>query len=556
MQTKLILKCTVSSAFVLASVFWMFTPSMADAQTYTVLHNIDQTVDPNAVGGALVQGRNGNLYDSSTLSPSLASGFEGTIFDVTLAGSPTILFDFSAADPNPGWEPVAGLTLGTDGNYYGSTLRGGSLGFGSVFKVTSSGGLTALHSFTGGTDGGAGLSNIVQANDGNYYGCAYGASGTLSSLLYKLTSAGAFSVVHTFSGTEGTYCSYLTLGSDGNLYAVLVNGGSGNTGTIDKVTTGGVVTVLHNFFTSVDGIAASAGVVQANDGNFYSTSSGGGPLNAGVVYQLKPNGTFTVIHNFSGTDGSDPQAALVLGSDGNLYGTAGSGGGVTDCNGGSGGCGTVFKITTTGALTVLYNFEQTTGANPTSATLVQDTSGIFYGSTNHGGSFGNGVFYSLSNGLAPFAKLVSTQGKVGARIEILGQGFSSSSIVKFGGIQATAPTVSGTTFLTATVPTGALTGVVTVTMGATTLTTPNSFKVLPTLGSFTPASGPVGTLVTINGTGLTQTTVVTFNNKSSSFAVISDSQITATVPPGSTTGKIKVTTKGGSVTSTTNFTVN
>jgi large repetitive protein len=189
---------------------------------------------------------------------------------------------------------------------------------------------------------------------------------------------------------------------------------------------------------------------------------------------------------------------------------------------------------------------------------VQNTNGIFYGKTENGGTAGDGVFYSFNEGLRPFATFLPAQsaGKEGAKIGILGQGFTSSSVVKFGGVQATAVTLSGSTFLTATVPAGALTGSVTVTTGTTTLTSPQTFKVLPTIKSFSPTSGPVGTSVTITGTGLKQATKVTFDGKSATFTVISDTEVTADVPTGAATGKITVTTKGGSATSTTSFTVN
>jgi hypothetical protein len=151
----------------------------------------------------------------------------------------------------------------------------------------------------------------------------------------------------------------------------------------------------------------------------------------------------------------------------------------------------------------------------------------------------------------------TTSGKEGAKIGILGQGFSSSSVVEFGGTQATTITRTGTTFIRATVPAGALTGSVMVTTGTTTLTSAQIFRVTPTIISFAPPSGPVGTSVTITGTGLELTTNVTFNGKlASSFTVDSDTQVRADVPTGATTGKIAITTKGGSATSLTSFTVN
>jgi IPT/TIG domain len=213
--------------------------------------------------------------------------------------------------------------------------------------------------------------------------------------------------------------------------------------------------------------------------------------------------------------------------------------------------------------TILYQFCQQTnctdGVAP-STPMVQHTDGKLYGFTVHGGDtsvcgVGCGVFYSLDMGLGAFVTLGSTSGKESAKIAIFGQGFTSATTVSFGGTKATTVTRSGSTYLTATVPTGALTGSVTVTTGSTTLTSAQTFKVTPTMTSFSPPSGPVGTLVTINGTGLTQATKVIFNGKSASFTVVSDIEITATVPTGATTGKIKVTTKGGNVTSTTSFTV-
>jgi IPT/TIG domain len=129
-------------------------------------------------------------------------------------------------------------------------------------------------------------------------------------------------------------------------------------------------------------------------------------------------------------------------------------------------------------------------------------------------------------------------------------------VVKFGGTKATSIVPSGTTFITAIVPAGALTGAVTVTTGTTTLTSSKTFDVLPTITSFTPESGPVGTSVTIKGTGLKQTTKVTFEGKSRTFTVISDTEVKADVPTGAATGKIAVTIKGGSATSAASFTVN
>jgi uncharacterized repeat protein (TIGR03803 family) len=299
-------------------------------------------------------------------------------------------------------------------------------------------------------------------------------------------------------------------------------------------------------------------LVQGTDGNFYGTTSAGGVQGSGTVFKITPGGAPTTLHSFCAqtncTDGINPYTGLIQGTDGNFYGTTTSGG-----SNSFNGYGTVFKITGTGTLTTLYSFcpvgfSCTDGTSP-DAGLVLGTNGTFYGTTSSGGAHNDGTVFSLSTGLLPFVETRPASGKEGAKIRILGQGFSSSSVVTFGGTKATTILILGTTSITATVPAGALTGAVTVTTGTTTLTSSQPFKVLPVITSFSPTSGAVGTSVSINGTGLMQTTKVAFNGISASFTK-SDILITATVPAGATTGKIAVRTKGGNATSATVFTVN
>ena len=177
-----------------------------------------------------------------------------------------------------------------------------------------------------------------------------------------------------------------------------------------------------------------------------------------------------------------------------------------------------------------------------------------------------GTFFSLNIGAGPFITLVSSlpAGKLGSQIGLLGQGFSASSVVKFGGTTATTKTLTGSTFILATVPVGAHTGTVTVTTGATTLTSLKTFKVTPVITSFTPNAGPPGTSVQISGSELSQATRVTFGGvvaatftvNSDSLVTASDSLVTATAPTTGKTGKIAITTPGGVATSAATFTVN
>jgi len=188
---------------------------------------------------------------------------------------------------------------------------------------------------------------------------------------------------------------------------------------------------------------------------------------------------------------------------------------------------------------------------------MQHTNGKFYGSVESGGANGlnGGVFYSLDMGLQPFASLVIWQGAKGKSVQILGQGFTGTSKVSFNGTSASFTVVSAT-YLTATVPAGATTGFITVTTPGATLTSNRKFYVLPTISSFTPTSGSVGTVVTITGNNLKGATKVTFGGVNATlFSVVSDTEITATVPTGAKTGKIQVTTTGGTAASSTSFTV-
>ena len=357
-----------------------------------------------------------------------------------------------------------------------------------------------------------------------------------------------FTVLHTLNpDTDGSSAGPVILGIDGSFYGGTAAGGANGWGTLFKVTASGAFTLLHTFANLADG-RQGATLAQASNGTFYGATYLGGANGAGVVFKMTPTGTFTKLHDLNGTtDGTAVTGNMMLGTDGSFYDVA--------LSNGANSAGTLFKVSSAGVFSKVLDFGGSHEGSSPATGLLQATSGLFYGSTENGGTGNAPVFYSVNQSLAPFASLVSTAGREGAKIGILGQGFSASSVVKFGGVQATAVTRTGTTFLTATVPSAALTGSVTVVTGKTTLASSQTFKVTPTLTSFTPTSGPVGTLVTITGAGLTQTTKVTFTGKSASFTVISDTEVTATVPTGATTGKIAVTTKGGTASSQTSFTV-
>jgi len=548
----------------------VITTQSAQAQTFNILDSFNGTDGYNPVGG-LVQTTHGDLYGTTNLG---GANSVGTVFKITPSGTLTTVYNFcSQSGCTDGAEPSAGLIQATNGDLYGTTQSGGVEDDGTVFKITPSGTLTTLYKFcetSGCPDGYSPEAGLLQASNGNFYGTTYLGGAHADGTIFKMTAAGALTTLHTFDGTDGAYPARgvgLMQASNGSLYGLTEYYGTNGGGTVFEMTTGGTLTTLYSFCKVVNGLGyctdgerPEGGLVQATDGNFYGVTETGGANDSGTVFKITPTGTLTTLYSFCSvvvnstcTDGASPTGGLIQATDGNLYG-------ITDGGGANTG-GTVFEITLGGTLTTLYSFGSN-GSNPGYAGLVQDTGGAFYGTTGYGGSFlsvcpsGCGTIFDLSAGLGPFVALQTTSGKEGAKIGILGQGFSSSSVVKFGGTQATTIALTGTTFISATVPAGALTGSVTVTTGATTLTSSHTFRVTPTLTSFSPPSGPVGTPVTITGTGLTQATNVRFNGKSASFTATSDTQISTTVPTGATSGKIAVTTPGGSATSTTSFTVN
>src|ERR1700722_3834397 len=265
---------------------------------------------------------------------------------------------------------------------------------------------------------------------------------------------------------------------------------------------------------------------------------------------MTPAGVFSTFLTLSAKTGRAPVAGLIQGSDGMFYGLFTSGG--------ANGVGTVLQVTSAGVFSVLHDFATSTGWDP-DVSLIQHTSGRFYGNAASGGNSSKpgGVFYELDMGLGPFVAFVPSQifGPVGKSIGILGQGFTGATKVAFNGTAASFK-VASDTFLTATVPAGAKTGRVTVTTPEGARTSNKVFRVRPQLTTFNPTSGPVGTVVTITGVSLAQTTAVTIGSvKGTSLTVDSDNQVTLPVPTGAKTGKIVVTTSGGSVRSTATFTV-
>jgi len=359
----------------------------------------------------------------------------------------------------PGADPYCGLTLGADGNFYGTTSQGGSNGLGTVFSVTPGGAFTSVVSFNG-TNGANPYAALVRGSDNNLYGTTFAGGVNNRGTIFLITTNGAFTNLFSFPGTDNTDQganpgAALVQTGDGSFYGTAEYGGLTNAsyrghgyGTIFRLTTDGTVTVPV-VFGNTNGAHPTGGLTLGADGNFYGTTTyGGNGINDsfpgyGTVFKMTPDGTLTNLYFFTGfNDGGFPYADLLEGNDGNFYGSTTSGGTnqlgtvfsiaaggqfkslysfmsssvggypigalvqgsdgnfyATTYIGGANQFGTIFEMTAKGNLTPLISFSGTTGpspgANPQGA-LVQGTDGNFYGTTSLGGANGLGTIFRLS----------------------------------------------------------------------------------------------------------------------------------------------------------------
>jgi uncharacterized repeat protein (TIGR03803 family) len=353
----------------------------------------------------LVQGIDSNFYGTTFGSGSGPSA-NGTVFRISPSGSFTTLWSFTGG--NDGAYPAAGLAQGSDSNFYGTTYTGGASGYGAVFRINPSGSLTTLWSFTGGTDGAVPMAGLVQGSDGNFYGTTYGSGSgpSANGTVFRISPSGSLTTLWSFTGgSDGANpWAGLVQGSDSNFYGTTYGSGSGPSayGTVFRISPSGSLTTLWSFTGGSDGANPWAGLVQGSDSNFYGTTSGGGASANGTVFRISPSGSLATLWSFTGgTDGGNPQAGLVQGSDGYFYGTTvGTGSGPS-------GYGTVFRISPSGSLTNLWSFTGCyEGANPM-AGLVQGSDGNLYGTTYGPGSgpsaYGTVFKFFLSSALQPVA---------------------------------------------------------------------------------------------------------------------------------------------------------
>ncbi len=440
--------------------------------------------------------------------------------------------------------PAGGLVQGQDGNFYGTTSAGGTRAMGTIFRVTPDGVLTTIYNFclqAGCTDGAVPYCTLVLGTDGDLYGVAFNdVDGNYGTVFKFSISTGTLTTLHSFFVQDGEYpYAGLVQADDGFFYGTTTQGGSGSEGVVFKIGPGGAFTVVHNFQGGpIDGSIPKAPLIKGTDGNLYGTTVFGGKASSGDVFKVSTQGVFTSLYffcteNASCPDGSQLYAGVVQGADGKLYGAGASGGGCLIFT----KCGTLFSLTPGRQLSVLHEFDFTDGSFPASS-LYQATDGSLYGTTQDGGTANNplcggsrcGVLYS-----------VTSSGSYSTIHDFCSIGNCLDGANGYGPvIQGTDGNLYGMTYRGGTSNDGTI------------------FRVSLGLSPFVetlPSSGSVGARVRILGNGLSSTTGIMFNGVPVAFTVVSDTLITTTVPAGATSGYVQVASATGTLTSNIPFRV-
>jgi uncharacterized repeat protein (TIGR03803 family) len=421
---------------------------------------------------SLTEGIDGNFYGVAA-GGGTGLNAQGTIFKITPSGHLSVIYSFAERPDGSlpfGASPEA-VIQGTDGSLYGTTLVDGGFGFGTVFKLTASGVITDLHDFCSSqlcTDG-AYPSFLTQALDGNFYGST-GPSGAPADILYRLSPAGNFKVLHTFD-TNGQLDGGRTFGftqaPDGNFYGTTVAGSQNKpfNSVFRLIPSTGAYKILHAF--NRPNIAQS-GLAMASTGELFGLQTNS------KLYQVNVNGVYGEIGTLSPTPYADGH--ILQASDGNLWGDFQGG----DCS----DQGTLFAAKTNGSVLQSLIFNCTTdGEQP--GKMLQAADGRFYGVTFGSGvattdSTTNGTIWRIDAGLPPptpnLVNFSPTKGAAGTKVLLQGAHFVGTTAVSFNGVRATYSLLSPN-YISATVPPGATTGKIAVTNAAGTTKTAKPFAV-------------------------------------------------------------------------------
>ena len=321
--------------------------------------------------GALLLGGDGNFYGTTQAGGSIGSG--GVLCNISPDGAFTKLWDFNACQDS---HSEGALVRGPDGDLFGTTYEGGG-GNATIFQFTPPGQAADILEFDG-SNGQYPLGRLLQRGDRLLYGTtSAGRSLGGSGSIFNLIPAGVATELAGFDGSLGAFPQAgLVADADGNLYGTTSGGGAYGAGTVFKLSKAGALRTLADFDTTNSGSHSLSPLAWGNDGDLYGTISSGGAGGWGTAFKVSPTGGLTTLVAFNGTNGATPQAGLIVGADGNLYGTT--------SGGGSFNFGTVYRMTPQGDLQTLCAFNNTNGAAP-AAELVLGASGNFFRNTTTGG---------------------------------------------------------------------------------------------------------------------------------------------------------------------------
>jgi len=337
------------------------------AGSIAILYDFNDGSAGGSPRGPLLQDAIGNLYATATEGGS--DGY-GAILRMSPTDAVTPLYSFT--DGSDGANPSAGLVRGPDGNFYGTAYQGGAYSYGSVYRMTPLGVVTPIYAFTDANDGAYPYAGLFLGRDGSFYGTTVQGGAQGDGTVFRITTSGTLTTLASFTYANGSYPQAGVIqGLDGNLYGTTLNGGTNGFGTVFSLTTNGLLTTLCSF-ANTNGSSPAGALVQGTDGNLYGTTSAGGAGGQGTVFMVTTNGTLTTLLWFDGLNGASPQAAMVQASDGNFYGTTVFGGiGFNPSAGG--GNGTIFCLTVPVFTNRAFSVSSAVSSLPYSSTMTGKT---------------------------------------------------------------------------------------------------------------------------------------------------------------------------------------
>ncbi len=391
------LKVTLATAsLVLMSIASSYEEAIASTTDsgarYSVLHSLEglnDGSDPYEVG--VSQGSDGSLYGTTLSGGKLPNGDygSGTVYKIKPNGDLNVLHVF---DGIAGGAPTAAVTQGIKGNLYGTTQMGGRDKFksGVVYKIDANGKYSVIHSFDFNIEGKT-SSEVILAANGSLYGTTYKYGTGVANdpaTIYKIDVNGKYSVIHHFNqANQELPVGSLHLGLDGNLYGATVFGKQATKGSVYKISLNGTYQVLHVFNSAYEG-SPNTGVNRSKDGSLYGTTNSGGMFGLGTVFKIDSLGKYQIMHHFDGFNGLESRE-ITLDDSGNIYGVAST---IIDYvffvdNGPS----MVYKIGADRSYSILYAFNSNGGQSK----LMRTSTGSLYGTERQGGKYEGGKVFRI-----------------------------------------------------------------------------------------------------------------------------------------------------------------